>query len=265
MRTSCSPSRSPVAPCTWSRSSGLISTLHVRPARSQRVELAHVVVVMVGQQDVGGSHAQAPGRLKRRGHRITRVHEEAAAALAVGHEIGVREELGVKRALDDHLRGWCQGSSGNGLSDQGVASLGMLRACSGASPSLASIAVLAAIAGCGSSSSSTPAQFSANALGVCTKVAPRIKATTASVNTLNASSGSSLNKLPQLATLLDQLATELTDLHARALRGRAPSRAERRSSASSWPIWKQLEGLAKSGAGAPSRAARSPGCRSSSA
>ena len=116
------------------------------------------------------------------------------------------------------------------------------------SAGLASLAVIAAVAGCGSSSSSTPAQFSAKALGVCNQVAPRIKATTASVNALDASSGSSLNKLPQLATLLDQLASELTDLHS-GLAGLNPPSAQKPAFGVFLSDLKQLQGLTQTGAG----------------
>ena len=114
--------------------------------------------------------------------------------------------------------------------------------------SLLSIAVVAVTAGCGGSSSSSPAQFSAKALGVCTKAAPHIKATTASVSALNASPGSSLNKLPQLAALLGQLATELNDLHS-GLSGLTPPSAQKPAYDVFLADLKKLQGLTQTGAG----------------
>jgi hypothetical protein len=114
--------------------------------------------------------------------------------------------------------------------------------------SLLSIAVVVAIAGCGGSSSSSAAQFPAQALGVCTKIAPRVKATTASVSALDASAGSSLNKLPQLATLLGQLSTELSDLHS-GLSGLTPPSAQKPAYAVFLGDLNKLQGLTQTGAG----------------
>jgi hypothetical protein len=113
--------------------------------------------------------------------------------------------------------------------------------------SLLSIAVVSVSAGCGGSSSSSPAQFSAKALGVCTRVAPRIKATTVSVSALDASGGSSLNKLPQLAALLGQLSGELNDLHS-GLAGLTPPSAQKPAFDVFLADLKKLQGVTQTGA-----------------
>jgi hypothetical protein len=94
------------------------------------------------------------------------------------------------------------------------------------SAGLTSIAVVAATAGCGSSGGSSPAQFSSKALGICTKIAPRVKATTVSVSSLNSAPGNSLTKLPQLASLLSELSAELGDLHS-GLAGLTPPSSQK--------------------------------------
>ena len=109
-------------------------------------------------------------------------------------------------------------------------------------------ATLTAAAGCGGgSSSSSPAQFSAKALNVCTSVAPRIKATTASVNGLDAAPGSPLNKLPQLASLLNALAKELSDLHS-GLSSLTPPAEQKASFNVFLADLQRLEGLTTTGA-----------------
>lgn len=80
---------------------------------------------------------------------------------------------------------------------------------------LVSVAVVASVGGCGSSSSSgnSPAQFAAKAGAQCRSVAPRLKRTSAAITALDSSSGNALDKLPKLAGLLGQLDGEFADLH----------------------------------------------------
>ena len=75
--------------------------LHLRPALEQRVELADVVVVVMGQQHVRGRHPAALGGLDQRLDRTARVDEERRAAV-LADEVGVGQELRVQRALEDH-------------------------------------------------------------------------------------------------------------------------------------------------------------------
>ena len=77
--------------------------LHVGPARGELVELADVVVVVVGEQDVGRRDAVLVGRVDERLDRSAGVDEEARATL-LAHEIGVGQELRMHRSLEDHGR-----------------------------------------------------------------------------------------------------------------------------------------------------------------
>ena len=74
----------------------------VRPAREQRGSSIDVIVVMVGQQHMGGVQSLRIRGGDERLHRTAGVNEEGGPTLPVGHQIGVREELRVHRALDDH-------------------------------------------------------------------------------------------------------------------------------------------------------------------
>jgi lactoylglutathione lyase len=75
--------------------------LQVRPAVGQRAELGHVVVVMVGEQDMGRRDLAAlRGRHERR-DRPAGVDEEPRAA-ALADQVGVRQELRVHRSFDHH-------------------------------------------------------------------------------------------------------------------------------------------------------------------
>ena len=85
-----------------SRSRGTDQDLELGPALAQLLDLADVVVVMVGEQHVRRLEAEAIGRLDQRLDRAAGVDEEGRTALTVGDEEGVRDELRVERALDDH-------------------------------------------------------------------------------------------------------------------------------------------------------------------
>ncbi len=73
-----------------------------RPALAQRADLADVVEVVVGEQHVRGLDPEALGSLDQWRDRPAGVDEEGRAALAVGHQIGVGEELRMHGALDEH-------------------------------------------------------------------------------------------------------------------------------------------------------------------
>ena len=81
--------------------------LELRPALAQRAHLADVVEVVVGEQHVRGRQPQALGRLDQRLTGPPASTKNAGATLAVGDEIGVRQELRMGRALDDHRRHLC--------------------------------------------------------------------------------------------------------------------------------------------------------------
>jgi len=63
-----------------------------------------VIEVVVGEQDVRRFDGQALGGVEQWLDRTPGIHEEAGPTLAVGDEIGVRQEALVQGALDDHGR-----------------------------------------------------------------------------------------------------------------------------------------------------------------
>jgi hypothetical protein len=74
----------------------------VRPAPLDRVQLRHVVVVVVREQHVGDRHAVLVGRRQERLDRAAGVDQEAVRARSGRHQVGVRQPLRVHRALEDH-------------------------------------------------------------------------------------------------------------------------------------------------------------------
>ena len=68
---------------------------------SSVVELADVVVVVMGQQHVRRRHRAALGGLDQRLDRSAGIDEERRAAV-LADEVGVGQELRLQRALDDH-------------------------------------------------------------------------------------------------------------------------------------------------------------------
>ena len=81
--------------------------LELRPALAQLVDLAHVVEVVMGEQHVRRRQPQALGGVDQRLDGTAGVDEERRAALAVGDEVGVRQELGIAGRLDDHCGNPC--------------------------------------------------------------------------------------------------------------------------------------------------------------
>ena len=61
-----------------------------------------VVVMRVGRQQVGDLQPLALDGLVQRSERRAAVDEDGRAAGLVGHEVGVREPLGMHAALDQH-------------------------------------------------------------------------------------------------------------------------------------------------------------------
>ena len=92
----------PVAPATWSRSSAWISTGVPGWRRQHLVELGHVVVVVVGEQDVRQLERPAREELEQRRDRAAGVDHHRVAARLVGDQVGVGQQVVVHRALDDH-------------------------------------------------------------------------------------------------------------------------------------------------------------------
>ena len=77
-----------------------------RPALAQPPHLADVVEVVVGEQHVRRRQPPARGGLDQRLHRATGVDEERAVTRLVTDEVGVRQELRMGLALDDHGEPW---------------------------------------------------------------------------------------------------------------------------------------------------------------
>ena len=69
--------------------------LQLRPALAQLVDIADVVVVVMGEQHVRGRQSEPLGGVDQRLHGTAGVDEERRAALAVGDEVGVRENWGL--------------------------------------------------------------------------------------------------------------------------------------------------------------------------
>ena len=90
---------SPVAPST--RSSGCDEHLELGPALGELAELADVVVVVVGEQDV---RRRQPWRsaASMSGSTGPPASTKKPAPPWLAHEVGVRQELRVHRAFDDH-------------------------------------------------------------------------------------------------------------------------------------------------------------------
>ena len=78
--------------------------LGVGEARRDRGQLGDVIVVMVREQDVRDRDVIGLGLVQQRPHGPARVDEEAVAAGTGRDEVGVRQPVGVHRALDDHGR-----------------------------------------------------------------------------------------------------------------------------------------------------------------
>ncbi len=83
--------RSPVVPGT--RSSAWASTGGVRPALERLAELGDVVVVVMGEQDVGDGQAVLVGLLEQRRERAAGVDEEGVAARPGRDEVGVGQPV----------------------------------------------------------------------------------------------------------------------------------------------------------------------------
>ena len=82
-----------------------------RPAFAQLGDIAHVVEVVVGEQHVRGSKPEPVGRLDQRLDRAAGVDEERRAPLTVGEQIGIRDELRMAGALEDHSTAECSHES----------------------------------------------------------------------------------------------------------------------------------------------------------
>src|SRR5262249_18007979 len=76
------------------------------PALAQTPDLADVVEVVVGEQHVCWRQPPALGGLDQRLHRAAGVDEERAVTRLVTDEVGVRQELRMGRAFDDHGEPW---------------------------------------------------------------------------------------------------------------------------------------------------------------
>jgi hypothetical protein len=81
---------------------GVDQHLRAGEAVRHRRQVRDVVVVVVGQQDVGHGDVVRRRLLQQRAHRAARVDEEAVAARRGRDEVGVRQPVRVHRALDDH-------------------------------------------------------------------------------------------------------------------------------------------------------------------
>ena len=75
--------------------------LHPEPLLVDMV-LGHVVAVVVGQEKVRRPHVVALDLSQKLLGGPARVDDQRVAARTVGDEVGVREPVGVHRALDDH-------------------------------------------------------------------------------------------------------------------------------------------------------------------
>ena len=79
--------------------------LRVREAVEHRGELGHVVVVVVGEQHVRDRDVRRASALSSSGRTGPPAStKNAVAAGPGGDEVGVRQPVGVHRALDDHGR-----------------------------------------------------------------------------------------------------------------------------------------------------------------
>ena len=87
-----------------SRSPGWMSTSASGWRSEHLVELAHVVVVVVGEQDVGQGQPALVDRLQQRRDRAAGVDHHRRAAVLVGDEVRVGQELLGHGALEDHGR-----------------------------------------------------------------------------------------------------------------------------------------------------------------
>jgi hypothetical protein len=67
-----------------------------------RVELSHVVVVMVGEEHVGQRQLTALEEVQQRSHGTAGVDHDGAASQLVAHDVGVRQPSVAHRALNDH-------------------------------------------------------------------------------------------------------------------------------------------------------------------
>ena len=74
----------------------------VRPALERRAELGDVVVVVVGEQDVGDVEAVLVGLGEQRVHRAAGVDEEGVGVRPGRDEVGVGQPAVGHGALDDH-------------------------------------------------------------------------------------------------------------------------------------------------------------------
>jgi hypothetical protein len=66
------------------------------------VDLGHVIVVVMGEQDVRQLKRSAPEELQQRLNRAAGVDHHRVAPRFVGHHVRVGHEVVVHRALDDH-------------------------------------------------------------------------------------------------------------------------------------------------------------------
>jgi lactoylglutathione lyase len=76
----------------------------VRPALERGAQLGHVIVVVMGQQDVGHVEVELAGPLDQRRDRPAGVHEERRPARGRRDQVGVRQPLRAHGAFDDHGR-----------------------------------------------------------------------------------------------------------------------------------------------------------------
>ena len=133
--SSWSGSRSPVAPSTRSRSAGWIRTSASGQRSLQRVELGDVVVVVVGEQDVGDVEPVLVGLRDQRGDGTAGVDDERVAVRAGRDEVGVRQPGVAHGAFEDH--GWdttrrCRAAGGSSpLSSRSAGSPGSASATRG--------------------------------------------------------------------------------------------------------------------------------------